>query len=497
MIHRRKLSRTRGAPHCSAWYALVAFALCCCPIACRAGGLPAWLSADLKQIGIPSAAVAVYVKESGTGTTLISHNSTTPFKPASITKLVTTYSALEILGEDYVWHTPVYMTGIVQNGELKGNLIFRGVGDPSLSYERIRAFCAELYRRGIRVIKGDVIIDKSFFAFNAEVPDQFYREAENPWNLPPQPLLVNGKLVTLTVFPDKKTGTAKTSIEPDLPLIRTENRVSMTAGRCDAGLNGIQLDVTGDARNAIIRVSGTLPDQCGPFVKRISVLGPDAYFAASLKKGFEQQGGRIDGVVKPGQIATQARFLGSIPSGSLMEIIRETNKNSNNLMARQLFLAVGAALTGKPPSPDVSERALLSWIAQRMPETSSFVLENGSGLSDEDRVTAKGMVALLEYIGNSRYAAQFLDTLPAVGEDGTMRIRLHEQPVAGRSVAKTGTLRDTRAIAGIVVSQRGRSYIFCMIVNHPRAAAAVPSIDRLIAWLHGLSPADGLGKNLQ
>jgi D-alanyl-D-alanine carboxypeptidase/D-alanyl-D-alanine-endopeptidase (penicillin-binding protein 4) len=99
------------------------------------------------------------------------------------------------------------------------------------------------------------------------------------------------------------------------------------------------------------------------------------------------------------------------------------------------------------------------------------------------------MVALLDHIRNSDHAAQFLDTLPAVGEDGTMQNRLRERPVAGRSVAKTGTLRDTRAIAGIVVSQRGRSYAFCMIVNHPRASESLRTIDRVIAWLHAIDPS--------
>ncbi len=200
----------------------------------------------------------------------------------------------------------------------------------------------------------------------------------------------------------------------------------------------------------------------------------------------------LEGAVRPGQVAAQAKFLGAIPSDSLMQILRETNKNSNNLMARQLFLTLGAVLTGKPPSPSESVRAIRAWITQRVPDTAAFVVENGSGLSDHERVTAKGMVSLLDHIRTSPFAAQFLDTLPAVGEDGTMRLRLREQPVAGRSVAKTGTLRDTRAIAGIVVSKQGRSYIFCMIVNHPRASASLGTIDQLIASLHSM-PASGKG----
>ncbi len=193
---------------CFLFLALLLFAV----PAGRCEQLPAWMKADLQKAGIPLDSVAVYAKEAATGRALISHNAEAAFKPASIMKVLTTYAALEILGEDYVWSTPVYVTGSVRGGELQGDLIFRGVGDPSMSYERVREFSAQLYQRGIRVIKGDVIIDKSFFGFAADVPEQFYREAENPWNLPPQPLLVNGKLVTLTLLPDKKTGLAKASV---------------------------------------------------------------------------------------------------------------------------------------------------------------------------------------------------------------------------------------------------------------------------------------------
>jgi D-alanyl-D-alanine carboxypeptidase/D-alanyl-D-alanine-endopeptidase (penicillin-binding protein 4) len=247
--------------------------------------------------------------------------------------------------------------------------------------------------------------------------------------------------------------------------------------------------VAGDAKAAVIHLSGVFPEQCGAFVKKVSVLSADAYFSAAFRRGYGQLGGKVEGTIRPGQVAAQARFLGAIPSDPLMQILRETNKNSNNLMARQLFLTLGAVLTGKPPSPSDSVRAIRAWITKRVPDTSSFIVENGSGLSDQERVTAKGMVSLLDYIRTSRFAAQFLDTLPAVGEDGTMRQRLREQPVAGRSVAKTGTLRDTRAIAGIVVSKHGRSYIFCMIVNHPRASASLGTIDKLIARLHSMPPS--------
>jgi len=459
-----------------------------------AAPLPDWLGSTLRNASIPPEAVAVYVREAADGSELINHNGAALFKPASIVKVVTTFAALEVLGESFRWHTPVYITGSLAHGTLNGDIIFKGVGDPSLTYERLQQFLSRLTTRGLRAIHGDVLLDHSYFAQVAPVPEQFYREVENPWNLPPQPLLVNGKLVTLTVWADSTSKQARASITPDLPAVNLESAVNVVDDACGQAQHVIRLHVEGNARHAQIHVSGTLAGRCGPFTKRISVLEPDTYFGGSFRKAFEGLGGTLRGTIRRGNSVAQARLLGTIPSAPLMEVIRETNKHSNNLMARQLFLTAGATLTGQPPSASRSATALVPWLAARVPETGRFVLENGSGLSGVERVSAKGMVDLLDYIRRSAYAAQFLDTLPAVGEDGTMRARLRDDPVAGRSVAKTGTLRDTRAIAGIVVNRYGRAYLFCMIVNHANAAAALKPIDQLIAWLHEIRPAKRPGQ---
>lgn len=246
----------------------------------------------------------------------------------------------------------------------------------------------------------------------------------------------------------------------------------------------VSVKVTGDARQATIHLGGTLAEACGGFSKKVSVLSADGYFAASFKQSFQQYGGRIEGQIRDGTVATRSKLFGSIESDPLIDIVRDTNKYSNNVMARQLFLTIGAELTGQPPSSSRSALALQKWIADRVPDTAPFVLENGSGLSDNERVTAKGMVSLLDYIRKSQHAAAFLETMPAVGEDGTMRNRLKDDAVAGKSVAKTGTLRDTAAIAGLVLTKRGRTFIFCMIIHHPNITAGRKVIDRLIAWLH-------------
>ena len=358
------------------------------------------------------------------------------------------------------------------------------MGDPSLSHAKLGEFSAKLQQRGIKVIRGDVILDKSYFASTAGMSEQFHGEVDNPIHLPPQPLLVSGKFVTVSVSPDKNGGGVRVSVQPSLPGVTVVNGVTAAPGPCTRPKDGVSVNVTGNARQATINLGGTLAEACGVFSKKVSVLSADGYFAASFKRSFEQLGGRIDGQIHDGTTASRSKLFGAIESDALIDIIRETNKSSNNLMARQIFLTIGSELTGEPPSPSRAAIAVRKWIAERVPDTAPFVLENGSGLSDNERVTAKGMVSLLDYIRKSQHAAAFLETMPAVGEDGTMRNRLKDDAVAGKSVAKTGTLRDTAAIAGLVLTKRGRTFIFCMIVNHSNITAGRKVIDRLIAWLH-------------
>ena len=227
--------------------AALVIALAACSSAWGAARIPQWMTTDLKEVGISTDSVAVYVKDASSGVVIANHNATTLFKPASITKVLTTFAALDILGEQYRWHTPVYVTAPAQKGELRGDLIFRDVGDPSLSHAKLGEFSATLFQRGIRVIRGDVILDRSYFASTS--------------------------------------------------------------------------------------------------------LGADGYFAASFKRSFEQRGGKIEGQIRDGPSAARSKLFGSIESDALIDIIRETNKVSNNLMAHQIFLTIGSELTGEPPSP--------------------------------------------------------------------------------------------------------------------------------------------------
>ncbi|MDP3604520.1 MAG: D-alanyl-D-alanine carboxypeptidase [Polaromonas sp.] len=172
------------------------------------------------------------------------------------------------------------------------------------------------------------------------------------------------------------------------------------------------------------------------------------------------------------------------PSLPLREIVRDVNKFSNNVMARHLFLSLSLSRQQggqlDQASPETGRAALAAWWKKSMPQQPAPVMDNGSGLSRTERVTANGLAAMLQHAMQSRVAQDLLDSLPVAGMDATMRERA--KTVAGQAFIKTGSLRDVTAVAGYANGASGARYIVVGIVNHPNAGAARPALDALIQW---------------
>jgi serine-type D-Ala-D-Ala carboxypeptidase/endopeptidase (penicillin-binding protein 4) len=154
------------------------------------------------------------------------------------------------------------------------------------------------------------------------------------------------------------------------------------------------------------------------------------------------------------------------------------------VMARQLFLTLGAESGGPPARAEEAARAIKAWIAAKKIVAPELVLENGSGLSRLERISAEHMAALLQAAWRSAVMPEFVSSLPVVAADGTMRKRLHGQRVAGSAHIKTGLLSDARAIAGYVLDKNGRRHVVVMIANHARARDADAAMDALLEWVY-------------
>jgi D-alanyl-D-alanine carboxypeptidase/D-alanyl-D-alanine-endopeptidase (penicillin-binding protein 4) len=179
-----------------------------------------------------------------------------------------------------------------------------------------------------------------------------------------------------------------------------------------------------------------------------------------------------------------ARLVATHEGPVLADIVRDINKFSNNVMARNLFLTIGAVTNKPPATPEKSARAIAAFLRRSGLDMPDLAMQNGSGLSRDEHISALSMANLLQAANASPVAQPFVESLPVAGVDGTMRHRLTDLPVGGNAHIKTGTLRDVRAIAGYVAAADGETYVVVSLINDPHSEAARAAHDALLEWVY-------------
>jgi D-alanyl-D-alanine carboxypeptidase/D-alanyl-D-alanine-endopeptidase (penicillin-binding protein 4) len=399
-------------------------------------------------------------------------------------KLVTTYAALELLGPAYTWNTEIYATGTLQNETLAGDLVIKGYGDPKLTLENFWLMLRNVRARGIREIRGDIILDRTYFTIEDYDPARFDDQPLRPYNTGPDALLVNYKAVTLQFVPDSDNRALRLIAEPSLPSLQVVNSLSINDVPCGDWTSRLKVDSVGDMENAKLIVGGTYSRDCGERTRSFSVLSNRAYVAALFTQLWKDLGGTFSGAVRDGPLPAGARLVVTAKSAAASEIVRDVNKYSNNVMARQLFLTLGALGQGAPGTLDKARTVVTRWVAQKSVIAPEFSIDNGSGLSRNDRISANTLGELLVAAFRSAVMPEFIASLPVVAADGTMRKRLASAEVAGHAHIKTGSLAQVRSIAGYVLDEKGRRVVVVFIVNHPNAPNAQAAQDALLRWVY-------------
>jgi D-alanyl-D-alanine carboxypeptidase/D-alanyl-D-alanine-endopeptidase (penicillin-binding protein 4) len=439
----------------------------------------------LARAGIPEGAAALYVHEVGAARPVLAANADRAMNPASTIKLLTTYAALELLGPAYSWATEAYAAGALKDGVLAGDLVLRGQGDPKMTLENFWLLLRGLRARGLREIRGDLVIDRSYFGAAPFDPARFDEQPTRPYNTGPDALLVNFKAVRLQFLPDLETRTVRIVAEPQLPQVQVVNNLVYDAtGLCGDWVGKLKLEPQGNADSARLVFNGVYPANCGERVRNFSVLGHAQYVLALFRELWRDLGGTLAGTVRNGAVPPDARLITTLQSPALSEVVRDINKYSNNVMARQLYLTLGAVGAGAPAAPEKSDRVIRQWLAGKGLSFPELALENGSGLSRAERNTARSLGELLLAAFKSPVMPELIASLPLAAVDGTMKKRLSGAEVAGQAHIKTGSLSGVRAIAGYVLDARGRRVSVVLIVNHPNAGQAQPVQDAFLNWVH-------------
>jgi D-alanyl-D-alanine carboxypeptidase/D-alanyl-D-alanine-endopeptidase (penicillin-binding protein 4) len=446
--------------------------------------IPAPVAQALAAGGIPESAVGLYVHEVGSERPVITHGAERPLNPASTMKLVTTFAGLELLGPAFTWSTEVHAVGAIQNEVLSGNLVIKGYGDPKLTLESFWLLLRSLRARGLRDIRGDVLLDRTHFSTEDFDPARFDGEPIRPYNTGPDALLVNFKAITVQFVPDPESRTVRLVTEPMLDAIQVVNNVSLTDGPCGDWVARLKFDAQTSGEASRLVIGGPFARDCGERARSFSLLDHRAYAAALFSQLWKELGGTVSGTVRDGALPAGARLLASARSPALSEVIRDINKHSNNVMARQLFLTIGALGAGAPGTMEKARGVIRQWLAHKGLAVPELAMENGSGLSRIERISAQSMGQMLLDAFRSPTMPELISSMPIVAADGTMKKRLSNAEIAGQAHIKGGTLSGVRAIAGYVLDARGRRVVVVLIVNHANAGNALAAQDALLRWVY-------------
>lgn len=447
----------------------------------RAQQPPIPLEDALQRAEIPLEAAGMYVQEVGNGPVLFASNWDTPFNPASTMKLVTTSAALELLGPAFRWNTQAYFDGQQQGDVLHGDLIIKGSGDPKLVIEHFTHFLRRIRGKGIREIRGSVVLDRSAFRLGAFDPAEFDGDPMKPHNAGPDALLLNFKAMALRFVPDDAQNLVHVLVEPPMAgyAVQPPYIANGDCGDWRTKLRPI-IDATG------ARFPGVFSASCGERVWYIHPheMTPTQYFSAVFRRVWTELGGSLHGEIRDGLLPPTARLVTEWQSAPVAEVIRDVNKHSNNVMARQLLLSIAHQVLQVPATPEYGAAVVRTWLSNKGIDAPELSIDNGSGLSRSERVSALTLGRVLAAAYRSPYMPEFISSLSLVGHDGTMRNRLRGNPVAGRAHIKTGMLREVRAIAGYVLASSGKRYVVVCLINHPNAYKAHEVQDALLQWVH-------------
>jgi D-alanyl-D-alanine carboxypeptidase/D-alanyl-D-alanine-endopeptidase (penicillin-binding protein 4) len=438
------------------------------------------------------------------------HNADQAMNPASTMKLITSLASMEILGPQYRWKTEIFTNGQIQGDTLKGDLLFKGSGDPKLIPEEINKMMLNLKAMGINKLSGDIFLDRS--AYDQSVKETSFSDGETSrsYNVAPDALLFAFNSFSFQFYPSADNSLVLIKQTPRLANLKIENNLKVINGGCTDWKKDvdIQIDIQKDGI-WLARFNGNYPNGCKVANWNVVANDSNTFFAQSVIAAWEDVGGiwlKMPNI-KTGLMNNSYKPIMTHFGVPLYESVKDINKLSNNVMARQLLLTLALEKTNKPSNTSNGGKLVKEWLKKNNLEMPELIIENGSGLSRIERVSAKHLNEVLLLGLNSPVHDYYIDSLPIAGVDGTMKHRLldklrkfipdkKEQNKLKSNTAtfpsalqkygayiKTGSLADARSISGYVVSRTGELYVVTSFINDANASAGRSIHDAILIWL--------------
>ena len=443
--------------------------------------LPQAINEEIRKSGIAKKDISIYIKEAGkNGKVVASLNEYKTRTPASVIKVLTTYAAALKLGFDYRWPTQFYKDGTVKNGLLQGDLVIKGFGDPTLNDKDLETIVTNIRAKGIDEIKGDIVIDRSYFKVGDKDSSGFDEYPYSAYNAMPDAMMFNERVVTVCVNP-KENKVHKKNVDESYKVV---NQLEHVNKPCKGKYSWPGVSIDKSEVVPIVLLKGKISKRCGNRNICKVVTKPYKSFYYALKDKLEKEGIKVRGTLKLGKIPQNATMLFTHYSETLEEIISETSKESNNLYARHLLLLLGAKVYGAPATLQKGRDAIVQILKSKGAlGEGKLRIDNGSGLSRTSKMNAK----LLGYMYDDaydRYGVRWMETLSIAGVDGTIKRRFRNTVVKKRAWMKTGTLRRVKNIGGYVKNRAGKFYTVVILINSTKAKYRGAKLqDKIIQWL--------------
>ncbi|MFM2346027.1 MAG: D-alanyl-D-alanine carboxypeptidase/D-alanyl-D-alanine-endopeptidase [Pseudomonadota bacterium] len=455
--------------------------------------LPAPLRQMLEASGLPLESFGLHMQPLDGGAAVLSWQAGRAFVLASTSKLLTSMAALDLLGPGYRWRTRAYLSGPLTQGRLLGDLVIRGGGDAMLTSADLLQWFREIQAQGLREVWGDIVINREAFRLRPEdlttTPEP---TPERPHHVRPDALALDAGVVRVALRSDAG-GRTDIEITPPLHDVRLVNSLGHGGGCAASAV----LRDAGSQLQPQLQVSGQWSPRCGAQQIRFAPVGVRDLGVRAIEGLWLQAGGVLRGrvVEHDGGTPTPWRATeaggGAAPfaehlSAPLSEQLREMNKRSDNLIARHLMLSLAPDFPDRSATAEAARLRMREWLRRRGGLRDETVgLDTGSGLSRLERATPQAFVHLLQRAARGPHWKLLQRSLPVAGVDGTLEGRLRGSAAQGRAWLKTGTLLDTRGLAGCVQTRGGRMMAVTLLAHHPDQnliAAAVPVLDACIDW---------------
>ncbi len=434
---------------------------------------------DLNSSALNNAVYSVYAKYVG-GKDIIKKNVNLLLVPASVLKLFTTASALEILGPNKTFETKLYFDGVQKGKILEGDIYLVGAGDPSFGSkdfsekfyytEVFSSWAAALKAKGITKIKGNIYADNSLFSGMLLPWRTSFKNIGNYFAPKADALSIANNKYTI-VFPPVKVGDKDIHPISTIPAMKeiTFNSFAYASPK----INSEDVYATFEPTSNIVNLNGVLPITEKQTKIYASLPNPAKFAAESFLEIFENAGIKITGKaqVKKGENYSGKVLLFTHISPKVKELVKHTNKKSDNLYAEVLLRDISAYTNGEGSAKDGLKKMKDALINFGISEN-DFDIYDGSGLSYSSNISCQATVTLLENILKKPYAKDFKDSLVIAGntdEKGFFGGRVTNKSFAGKTLLKTGLLDKSRTIAGYTKDKNGKDIVFCFFINNFKA----------------------------